>query len=94
MSLVQHANKQSGVRLITAAGEPLPVVDLVQAPVQVGDFKTVHEFMVVDRLIYPVILVDFLQKDALTLPYCRPQHKWRHYGILSSMQRANVVLQL
>ena len=53
--------------MITATGEPLPVVDLVQVPVQVGDFKTVHEFMVVDCLMYPVILgVDFLQKNALT----------------------------
>ena len=53
--------------MIIAAGEPLPVVDLVQAPVQVGDFKTVHEFMVVECLMYSVILgVDFLQKNALT----------------------------
>ena len=64
MSSVQHVHKQPRVRLITAAGEPLPVVGIVQ----VGNFKTTHDFLVVDYLIYPVILgVDFLHKNALTL---------------------------
>ena len=52
MSSVQHVHKQPRVRLITAAGEPLPVVGIVQVPVQVGNFKTTHDFLVVDYLIY------------------------------------------
>ena len=36
MSSVQHVHKQPRVRLVTAAGEPLPVVGIVQAPVQVA----------------------------------------------------------
>ena len=81
MSSVQHMHKQPRVRLITAAGEPLPVVGLVQVPVQVGNFKTTHDFLVVDCLIYPVILgVYFLHKNALTLDFTSTPVSVYHSG--------------
>ena len=52
-----------------------------------GDFKTVHEFMVVNCLIYPVILeVDFLQKNALTLDFTSTPISAYHGGTMSSPQ--------
>ena len=58
------------VKLVTASGEPLLISSHVQAPIQVGNFKTLHHFVVVDHLIYPVILgIDFLQENKLTLDF-------------------------
>ena len=55
---------------ITASGEPLSIVDYVKTTVQVDSFKTEHEFVVVESLIYPVILgIDFLQHNELVLDF-------------------------
>ena len=56
--------------MITASGEPLSIVDNVKTTVQVDSFKTVHEFLVAESLIYPVILgIDHLQQNGLVLDF-------------------------
>ena len=59
------------IELITASGEPLPILSCIEAPVQIaGSFKAVHKFLVVQSLIYPVILgTDFLYKHQLCLDF-------------------------
>ena len=70
MPSVQRMHRDPRIRLITASSEPLPVVGLVQVPKQIDDFKTKHDFTVVDCLIYPVTLgVDFLHKNAIALDF-------------------------
>jgi len=60
----------SSIHLITASGEPLPIVDCVDAPIEIaGNFTTKHQ-LVVDLLIYPVILgTDFLHKHHVCLDF-------------------------
>ena len=56
------------VRLIMASGEPLPVVGCVKAPIRIDQLAVSHQFLVVERLVTPVILgVDFLQQHNLIL---------------------------
>ena len=50
-----HKEETPEVKLVTASGDPLPIISHIQAPVQVGNFRTIHHFVVVDCLIYPVI---------------------------------------
>ena len=70
MKLIQPVERAPVVKLVTASGEPLLISSHVQAPVQVGNFKTLHHFVVVDHLIYPVILgIDYLQENKLTLDF-------------------------
>jgi len=49
-------------------------VDHISALVQVGEVQTNHQFVVVNRLVAPVILgVDFLQENGLVLDFSLPQ---------------------
>ena len=58
------------VQLVTASGDHLPIVDHVKAPVQLGKLEMMHNFVVVESLVSPVILgVDFLQENALVLDF-------------------------
>ena len=62
----------SSIQLVTASGEPLPIVSCVKVSVQITDdhFLTSHQFFVVDSLIYPVILgTDFLHEHHLRLDF-------------------------
>ena len=61
-------------QLVTASGEPLLVVDHIRAEVEVKDLRTVHDFLVVDSLVTPVILgIKFLQENQLILDFsCVP----------------------
>ena len=68
MEFVQQLRIDPEVKLITASGEPLPIVGHVQTTVQVGSLKVAHDFVVVDSLIYPVIL-DFLQVNEVVLDF-------------------------
>ncbi|MDD9853556.1 MAG: retropepsin-like aspartic protease/reverse transcriptase, partial [Deltaproteobacteria bacterium] len=62
------------LELVTASGEKLKVVDHISALVQVGEVQTNHQFVVVNRLVAPVILgVDFLQENGLVLDFSLPQ---------------------
>ena len=58
------------VRLITASGEPLQITGCVQAPVGISQLNVIHQFLVVDKLVVPVILgLDFLQQHNLVLNF-------------------------
>ena len=53
------------LQLVTASGEQLHIVEHIRAPVQLGELQLTHEFVVVDRLVAPVILiVDFFLHDS------------------------------
>ena len=58
------------LKLITASGEPLPVLGNITVPVQVGMQEVQHDFVVADNLVAPIILgIDFLQRHRLTLDF-------------------------
>jgi len=49
------------LKLITASGEPLPISGCVRLPVKIDQLQVIHNFIVVDKLVAPVILgLDFL----------------------------------
>ena len=70
MNTCRTSQQCSSIKLVTASGEPLPIVSCVEASVQMtGDFTT-HQFLIVESLIYPVILgTDFLYKHHLCLDF-------------------------
>ena len=55
--------------LVSAASERIPVVGHVSVPVQVCALGVEHPFVVVDTLIAPVILVDFIQGHGIILDF-------------------------
>ena len=80
ISLVQESAlpNLSGVRqfvsgepqIVSAAGEPIPVVGHVCLPVKITQMQVDHSLVVVHSLITPVILgVDFLKKHRLVLDF-------------------------
>ena len=93
MKMIQPLEKTPDVKLITASGEPLAILSHVVAPVQVGDFKTLHHFVAVDCLIYPVILgIDFLHKNKLTLDFSSvPVGVTRHDAELHHVDQVKVL---
>ena len=77
------------VRLITAAGEPLQITGCVQAPVGISQLNVIHQFLVVDKLVAPVILgLDFLQQHNLVLNFAS-----RPVTINTFTQRVNQKLE-
>ena len=66
--------KPGDLQLVSAAGEPMPVVGQANVVVQVGQLSVEHPLVVVDSLINPVILgMDFLQQHGLVLDFaCSP----------------------
>ena len=65
---IQPAAK--GLKLVSAAGEPISVVGQVVAPIRVGKLQVDHHFVAVHSLITPVILgMDFLQKHGMVLDF-------------------------
>ena len=58
------------LRLVTASGDDFPNVDHIRAPVKLGELELVHEFVVVESLVAPVILgTVFLHGNALVLDF-------------------------
>ena len=53
--------------LITASDEPLQITGCVQAPVGISQLNVIHQFLVVDKLVAPVILG--LQQHNLVLNF-------------------------
>ena len=47
--------KARSLQLVTAAGNPLPILDHVRAAVKLGELEIMHNF-VVENLVSPVIL--------------------------------------
>ena len=61
---------EASVHVVSATGEPIPVLGLVTLPVQVGPIEVDHPLVVVQSLITPVILgIDFLQAHGLILDF-------------------------
>ena len=62
-----HAPQPS---LVTASGDPLPIRGYIRAPVRIGPLQAMHEFIIVDSLVTPVILgTDFLQENNVALDF-------------------------
>ena len=58
------------IKLVTASGEPLQVLDHVQASIKIGDLELPHNFVVVESLVSPVIMgIDFLHNNGLVLDF-------------------------
>ena len=58
-----------GVQLVSASGDPIPVVGNVTASIQVGNLTVYHSLVVVQSMIVPIILgMDILQ-HGLTLDF-------------------------
>lgn len=58
------------LHLVTASGDPLPIIAHLQLPVILGEECVSHNFVVVNSLVVPVILgVDFLQTHGLMLDF-------------------------
>ena len=58
------------IQLVSAAGDPIPVIGNITASIQVGNLTVYHPLVVVQSLIVPVILgMDFLQQHGLTLDF-------------------------
>ena len=56
--------------LVTAPGDPLPIRGYIRAQVRIGQLRVMHEFIVVDSLVTPVILgADFLQENNVALDF-------------------------
>ena len=66
--IVKIVSVNPPVQLVTASGDHLPIVDHVTAPVQLGKLEMMHNFVVVESLVSPVIR-DFLQENALVLDF-------------------------
>ena len=57
-------------RIVSAAGETIPVMGHIHLPVKIGQLYVDHSFVVVHSLITPVILgIDFLRKHHLVLDF-------------------------
>ena len=60
----------TSLRLVTASENQLPMLDHIRVPVILGELKLMHDFVVVESLVSPVILgIDFLQSNALVLDF-------------------------
>ena len=58
------------VKLVTAAGNDLLIVDHIQAAVQIQNYTVTHSFIVVNTLITPAILgIDFLQQHGIKIDF-------------------------
>ena len=94
----EEANKLQGklanipipqVKLITASGEPLQITGCVQAPLGISQLNVIHQFLIVDKLVAPVILgLDFLQQHNLVLNFAS-----RPVTINTFTQRVNQKLE-
>ena len=61
---------KASVHVVSATGEPIPVLGHVTSPVQIGPNKVDHPLVVVQSLITPVMLqIDFLHAYGLILDF-------------------------
>jgi len=60
--------------LVTASGDQLPIHRHIRTYVKPGEFNVMHDFVVVDSLVTPMILgIDFPQQNGLVLDFiCTP----------------------
>lgn len=58
------------MHLVTASGDPLPIKAHLLLPVVIGEKSMLHNYVVVNSLVVPVILrVDFLQTHGVLLDF-------------------------
>ena len=58
------------LQLVSAAGEPIPILGQITLPIQLGGLKVDYLLVVVRSLITPVILgIDFMHKHGLVLDF-------------------------
>ena len=70
MDKVVKVKPPRNVRVVTAAGEDLPILDHVAARVKLNMVDHVHDFLVVENLVAAAILgVDFLRQQGLLLDF-------------------------
>ena len=76
---VIRIEEASPLQLVTASGDRLPILDHVKAPVKLGELELMHKFVVVEKLVSPVILgVDFLHDNRLVLDFAKTPVTVRH----------------
>ena len=86
-SQVEQVPAEKRVRLVTASGEDLPMVDHIQVPVQMGELEVLHNFVVVESLVASIILgVDFLHDNGLVLDFTQTPVAVRHPDLPSIAQ--------
>ena len=69
---IVHLDASRSIRLATASGNQLPIVTHVRTLVALGVLKLLHEIVVVESLVVPVIMdVDFLQENGLVLDFAQ-----------------------
>ena len=67
---VKSTQSKPQLQLVTASGDPLPIIDHITASVQIGQLKVTHNFAVVHKLVTPAILgIDFLCLHGLILDF-------------------------
>ena len=67
---VKTTQSKPQLRLVTASGDPLPIIDHITASVQIEQLEVTHNFAVVQKLVTPVILgIDFLHLHGLILDF-------------------------
>eukprot|EP00731_Ephydatia_muelleri_P008077 Em0004g415a len=70
MNMVVKDKPSQNVRVVTAAGEDLPILYHVTAQVKLNMVDRVHDFLVVENLVAAAILgVDFLRQQGLLLDF-------------------------
>ena len=64
----EHKMMPSGLKLVSASGDNIPILGCMTHPLCISELKTTHSLIVVQSLIVPVILgLDFLQKHQVVL---------------------------
>ena len=106
VSLVQHdvlhrakdiwrIQPRQPLRLVTASGEHLPIMEHIQAPVKLGELELMHEFVVVESLVAPVILgVDFLQGNGLVLDFTQTPVMVQHATVEPTLPPSQTCAQV
>ena len=81
--------KAKPLQLVTAAGNPLPILDHVRVAVKLGELEIMHNFVLVENLVSPVILgVDFLHENRLVLDFTTTPVCVHHSNTSSTQENA------
>ena len=66
----EHTISPSGLQLVSASGDNIPVLGCMTLPLCIGELQATYPLVVVKSLITPVILgLDFLQKHGIILDF-------------------------
>ena len=76
---VVQVKAKTPLELVTASGGLLPVMEHIRALIKLGELKLLHEFVVVESLVAPIILgVDFLHDNSFVLDFTQSPVVVRH----------------